>query len=117
VTIAIRIVGAFFLLLGVISIVGLAYIGFSMVISPTVVVVRYSLMLVYGVGFLLLRRWAIFVYLGALAFNWIAFFTVYERALPVPFDAPIWVSLLFPIGIVGLTWFAWPKLKSGFIGT
>jgi hypothetical protein len=105
--IALRIVGLVLVLLGASNLVGMFAIDLSMLTSPVAVALRYSLMVVAGVGFLLAYKWAIFVYLGSFAANWSTFFFVYDgQSL-----GPLWLTSLIPILVVSLTYFAWGKLK------
>ena len=105
--VAIRIVGVALILLGAGNLAALFVIDLATLTSPTAVAVRYSLMIISGLGFCLARRWAIYVYLGSFAINWIAFFIVYDgKSL-----GPIWLSFPIPIAICALTYLAWDKLK------
>lgn len=107
--ITLRIVGLFLVLLGASNLVGMFAIDLSMLTSPVAVALRYSLMVVAGVGFLLAYKWAVFVYLGSLAVNWGTFFFVYDgQSL-----GPLWLTFPIPILIVSLTYFTWGKLKPG----
>lgn len=109
---AIRVIGIVLVLLGTVNLAGMFILDLSTLTSPLAVAIRYILMIVAGVGFFLTRRWAISVYLVSLVINWVVFFTIYEgQSL-----APIWLSMPIPIVILGLTYFAWDKLKPGFIG-
>lgn len=105
--IAVKTVGLLLILLGAANLVGMFAFDLSMLISPVAVAVRYSLMIVAGVGFFLAYKWAAFVYLGSLAINWFTFFLVYDgQSL-----APVWLSLPIPIAIIVLVFFAWDRLK------
>ena len=110
--IAIRIVGACLVLLGSANLAGLWFAELSMLQSPTAVLLRYTLMVIAGAGFVLARRWAIHVYLTSLLINWVLFYTLYDgRSL-----GPIWLSFPIPIAIIALTYFAWGKMKPGLFG-
>ena len=76
--IAIRIVGIILLLLAVASLASLVFVDIDTLTSPIAVIVRYSLMAIAGIGFILLKKWGVFVYLGSFAINWISYFTVHE---------------------------------------
>jgi hypothetical protein len=104
---AVRIVGVALILLGAANLAGMFFIDLSTLINPATVAVRYSLMTVAGLGFVLTYKWAIFVYLGSLTINWIAFFLIYDgQSL-----GPIWLSFPIPVAITVLTYFTWDKLK------
>lgn len=105
--IAVRTVGALLILLGAANLAGLLAVDLSMLKSPPAVAIRYALMVVAGVGFLLAYRWAFFVYLGSFVVNWVVFLVVYDGQ-PV---GPIWLSLPIPIVIAALTYFAWDVMK------
>ena len=105
--ICIKTIGLILILLGVANLAGMFAIELSMLTSPVAVVIRYSLMIIAGVGFFLTYKWAIFVYLGSLAVNWGTFFLIYDRQSL----SPIWLTLPIPIAISVLTYFAWGKLK------
>jgi hypothetical protein len=105
--IAIRIVGVLLTLLGFINLASLIVIDLSTLISPIAVAVRYSLMCVAGIGFVLLYRWAFVVYLASLVINWVVFFAVYDGNSV----GPLWASIPIPLVIAVLTYFAWDKLK------
>ena len=105
--IAIKVVGVLLVLLGMANLVSLFIIDLSTLVSPAAVITRYVLMVVAGTGFFFTRKWAIFVYLGSLAINWLAFFTIYEgRSL-----GPVWLSFPIPIAVTLLTYFSWSQLK------
>ena len=106
--IAIRIVGIFLILLGTANLAGLLIIDSSTLISLPTVVIRYSLMVISGIGFLLTYRWGFLVYAISVAFNWIALFVVYEGESA----GPLWASIPIPIVIAGLTYLAWGNMKS-----
>jgi hypothetical protein len=105
--VAIRIVGVLLILLGFINLASLFAIDLSSLQSPIAVAVRYSLMCIAGIGFVLLYKWAFVVYLTSLALNWIAFFTVYD----LQSVGPLWTTIPIPLVIAVLTYFAWDKLK------
>ena len=105
--IAVRIVGAALIILGAANLAGLFIIEPSALISPAMVSVRYSLMVVAGIGFLLTYKWAIFVYLGSFTLNWIAYFVIYDQQSL----GPIWLSFPIPFAITALTYFVWDRLK------
>jgi len=96
------------MLLALANLVSLAFISMSDLISPIAVLARYSLMAIAGVGFLLLRKWGVFVYLGSFTVNWINFFTVYKGHESV---GPIWLSIPIPLAILILSYLSWSRLK------
>lgn len=105
---AFRAIGVFLAFFGLLNLVGLFFIDMTDLISPVAVLVRYSLMAIAGVGFLLLRKWGVFVYLGSFTVNWINFFTVYESHESV---GPLWLSIPIPLAIVIVSYFSWGRLK------
>jgi len=55
--IAIRVVGVVLIILGGLNLTGLLFTDMSLLISPAAVGLRYSLMLIAGIGFLLTYKW------------------------------------------------------------
>lgn len=106
--IVIRIIGCFLLLLALANLVGLILIDKGTLISPITVIARCSLMAVAGIGFILLRKWGIIIYLVSIAINWGIYFTVYEGQGSA---GPLWLSIPIPLVICILSYFAWSKLK------
>ena len=106
--IVIRTVGVFLLLLAIVNLAALMFIDMDTLISPTAVIVRYSLMAIAGIGFILIRKWGVFVYLGSLAINWVNYFTVYESQGSA---SSLWYSIPIPLGISILSYFAWSRLR------
>ena len=105
---AFRTIGVFLVLLALANLVGLVFINMTDLISPMAVLVRYSLMAIAGIGFLLLRKWGVFVYLGSFTINWISFFTVYKGHESA---GPLWLSIPIPLAILILSYFSWSRLK------
>jgi len=103
-----RVVGVILVLLGMANLAVLVLIDIDDLISPIAVIVRYSLMAIAGVGFILLKKWCIFIYLGSLAINWINYYTVYDVQGS---SGPLWLSIPIPVGIVVLSIFAWSSLR------
>ena len=103
-----RVVGVILVLLGMANLAALVLIDIDDLISPTAVIVRYSLMAIAGVGLILLKKWGIFIYLGSLAINWINYCTVYDVQRS---SGPLWLSIPIPVGIVVLSIFAWISLR------
>lgn len=108
-SVSIRIIGGIFVLLGSINLVALWFTDLAYLISPPLVILRYTLMVISGIGFLLLRRWGLFVYATSFAINWIALFAVYEGKA----SGPLWLSLPIPVAVFVLCYFAWDRLKPG----
>lgn len=105
--IAVRIIGVLLAILGIANLASLFIIDLSILQSPVAVAVRYSLMCIAGVGFVLLYKWALAVYMTSMAINWIALFTVYDGQSV----GPLWASIPIPLVIVVLTCLAWDKMK------
>jgi len=105
---AVRIVGVFLLVLAVLSLVGIVVAGTDAFISPIAVTVRYILMTLAGIGFILIRKWGVLVYLGSLVINWINYFTLYEGQGSA---GPIWLAIPIPLAICVLCYFAWNRLR------
>ena len=108
VRIIVRLVGLFLLLVAIANLAGLVIIDRDMLISPTAVVVRYTLLAIAGTGFILTRKWGFFVYLGSFALNWMTYFTVYGGQGSV---GPLWLSFPIPIAIGVVGCLAWRRLK------
>lgn len=106
--IVIPIIGVFLLLVAVLNLAGLAFIEASLLISPIAVAVRYSLMAVAGLGFILFRKWGVFVYLSSFAINWINYFTVYDGQVSA---GPLWLSFPIPLGVCVVSYLSWDRLK------
>lgn len=106
--ITVRIVGIFLLVVGLINLAAFAVIDTDALISPIAVAVRYSLMVLAGVGFVLIRKWGVVVYLGSLAINWISYFTLYQGQGAA---GPLWLSIPIPLAICILSYFVWGRLR------
>ncbi|MDH3642104.1 MAG: hypothetical protein OES38_08405 [Gammaproteobacteria bacterium] len=106
--IALRIVGIFLLILAMFNLVALAFIDTGMLISPVAVTVRYSLMALAGIGFVLIRKWGAIVYLVSLTINWVSYYTLYEGQGSL---GPLWLAIPLPLGICILIYFAWGRLR------
>jgi len=105
--VAIKIVGISLIILGGMNLIGLLFIDLAVLTSPAAVSLRYSLMLIAGLGFLLAYRWAVIVYFGSFAINWVAFFTIYDGQSA----GPLWLSFPIPMVVAILSYFAWDKMK------
>ena len=105
---AFRAIGVFLAFFAFLNLIGLFFIDMTDLISPVAVLVRYSLMAIAGVGFLLLRKWGVIVYLGSFTVNWITFFTAYESHDSV---GPLWLSIPIPLAIIILSYLSWGRLK------
>ena len=101
--IALRTVGTLLLILALFNLVALAFIDAGVLISPIAVTVRYSLMGLAGIGFILIRKWGPIVYLVSLTINWVSYFTLYEGQGSV---GPLWLAIPLPLGICILIYFA-----------
>jgi hypothetical protein len=105
--IAIRIVGFFLIILGGMNLIGLLFTDLSVLISPATVGLRYSLMLIAGLGFLFAYKWSLIVYFGSLAINWFTLFAIYKGQSA----GPLWLSLPIPIVVALLSYIAWDEMK------
>ena len=106
--IVIRIIGCLLLLLALANLVGLILIEKGTLISPITIVARYSLMAVAGIGFIILRKWGIIIYIISVAINWVTYFTVYGGQGSA---GSLWLSIPIPLVICILSYCAWSKLK------
>ena len=104
----IRIIGIILILIGVLNLGGLFFIELSSLTSPAAVIIRYSLMTIAGIGFVLLLRWGVLVYFLSVSINWIVYFTVYGGEGSV---GPLWLSIPIPLIIAVISYFAWKDLK------
>lgn len=77
-------------------------------ISVPAVFVRYSLMVGYGLGFLLLRKWGVYLAVLAVTTNWVVFYAVYSGASVL---SPVWASLLGPLIIGFIVYRSWGALE------
>ena len=106
--IVIRTVGILLLLLAIAKLAALVFIDMDTLIRSTAVVVKYFLMAIAGIGFILTRKWGGFVYLGSLVINWINDFIVYGGQGSV---GPLWLSVPIPIAPGVLSYFSWSRLR------
>ena len=100
--VAIRFVGVLLIILGGMNLTGLFFMDHSALISPATVSLRYSLMLIAGLGFLFAYKWSVIVYFGSLAINWFALFAIYNGQSA----SPLWLSLPIPIAVAILSFLA-----------
>ena len=103
-----RTIGIFLVFLALANLVSLVFIDMVDLVNPIAVLVRYSLMAIAGMGFLLLRKWGVYVYLGSFTINWINFLTVYKGHESV---GPLWLSIPIPLAILILSYLSWSRLK------
>ncbi len=75
--------------------------------SPLMVGLRAALMGLAGIGFVLLRKWAVLVYFGTVLLNWVAYFVVYGGEGSM---VPLWMTVPVPLAIAVLSFMAWEKL-------
>lgn len=81
---------------------------FDILTSPEAVFFRYSSMVLAGIGFLLMGKWSIFVYLLSLLINWITFFTIYEGRGS---GSSHWYTVPIPMVVCAVTVHSWKSLK------
>ena len=105
-----RIIGGLFIIFALLNLTALLLPDArAHLISPSAVLLRYSLMFVAGIGFLMLRRWGLYVFLASVAINWITFYTVYEGASS---GHPIWLGLVGPVLICFVFYYSWNATKN-----
>jgi hypothetical protein len=107
--IAVRILGALVIVMALANLSGLLLPDVrELMISWPTVAVRYCLMLTFGVGLVMLRKWGAYLAIVALVFNWAAYFVVYggESA-----TTPIWVAVVVPLLLAGIIGLSWKSLK------
>ena len=78
------------------------------VVSMPAFVTRYLGMLLAGLGFLLLRKWGLYVYLAFIAIQWVLYFTVYGGQGA---QGPLWIGLLGPVLVVLVAGANWKHLR------
>ena len=104
-----RIIGGLFIIFALLNLTALLLPDArAQLISPATVLLRYSLMLVTGIGFILLRRWSLYVFLTSVTINWITFYTVYEGASR---GYPIWLGLTGPVVICIVFYYSWDAIR------
>ena len=102
--ILLRIVGGFLITLAVLNLASLALPEVrTILISPLTVAVRYLLMLIAGIGFVMLRMWGLYVFLLSVAINWVTFYTIYHGA---SINYPLWLGFLGPLVICGIFYYS-----------
>lgn len=108
--ILLRIIGGLFILFALLNLTALLLPDArAQLISPPIVLLRYSLMFVAGIGFLMLRRWGLYVFLTSVTINWITFYTVYEGSSR---GYPIWLGLAGPVVICIVFYYSWDATKN-----
>ena len=105
---SIRTIGIFLILIGLLNLGGLFFIELSSLTSTAAVILRYSLMTIAGIGFVLLLRWGVLVYFLSVAINWAVYFTVYDGEGSV---GPLWLSIPIPLIIAVICYFAWKQMR------
>jgi hypothetical protein len=78
------------------------------IISMPTFVSRYLGMLTAGLGFVLLRRWGLYVYIAFAILQWVVFFTVYGGHSA---QGPLWLGLVGPMTVVALAALNWKHLR------
>jgi hypothetical protein len=106
--ILLRFVGAIFLLVAIINLVGLALPEVrAHAISLPAVLIRYLFFLAAGLGLILLRKWGVYAVVVGVVVNWILFIVVYGGASAFP----VWISLLGPLLLGALFYYSWAALR------
>jgi hypothetical protein len=80
----------------------------DLVVSMPAFVTRYLGMLLAGLGFLLLRKWGLYVYLAFIVIQWILYFAVYGGQGA---QGSLWLGLLGPIIVATVAGLNWRHLK------
>ena len=108
--VVVRLIGVMFIALGTASLAGLLLPeARDLMISVPAVFIRYSLMVGYGVGLVMLRKWGVYLAVFALALNWGAYFLVYDGSSAT--TSPLWVSMIVPAILAGVFYLSWDSLK------
>jgi hypothetical protein len=76
--------------------------------SLPAVLVRYAGLFASGLGFVLLRKWGLFLYLAVIALQWLLYFTLYNGQGAA---GPLWLGLLGPLLVIGLAALNWKHLR------
>lgn len=105
----VRVLGGLFIALGAANLAALLLPEVrEQLASPAAVAVRYALMVVYGLGLALLRKWGVYLWLFAILLNWSVYYAVYDGAGAI---VPLWLSMLVPV-LVGMVFYtSWGALK------
>ena len=108
--IALRVVGWIMVVSSVANLA--AFVAFpelrAELISPPSVVIRYSLAFVAGLGFALLRKWALVVYVVSALVQWFLFFAVYGG---VSQTSAFWVSSVVSVVVIAVAALNWRQLR------
>ena len=89
-----RLIGILLLLTGAVNLSAIFLVDLESLRSPTMVIVRYTLMLAAGLGFLFLNKWGVVIFFTSFFINWVTYFTVYggEGSL-----VPLWLTIPIPM--------------------
>lgn len=80
----------------------------ELVVSMPAFVTRYIGMFLAGLGFLLLRKWALYFYLVFIAIQWILYYTVYNAQGA---QSSLWLGLLGPTIVATVAGVNWKHLR------
>ena len=97
-----------FILFGLLNLGSLFIVDFELLKSPVSVMIRYTLMVIAGIGFFILRKWGFYVFIFSVSLNFILYFTVYNGEGSW---TPLWYSIIPPVLISVLVAYKWRLLK------
>ena len=103
-----RLVGLFLIVTGALNFWSLTVIGTEPLSSPTLFVLRNTLLVLAGVCYLLLLRWGAVIYFASLTFNWIAFMSIFNAEGAI---SSLWLTLPIPIIISVLSALGWSRMN------
>ena len=108
--ILLKIVGGLFIALALLNLISLTLPGVQEnLVSPLAVLVRYSLMLLAGIGFMMLRIWGLYIFLFSVTINWVAFYTIYDGASR---NYPLWLGIIGPIVVCAIFYISREAIKN-----
>lgn len=100
--------GITFVFWGLLNLASLFIVDFELLKSPISVTIRYTLLVIAGIGFFILRRWGFYVFIFSVSLNLLLYFTVYNGEGGW---TPLWYSVIPPALISALVAYKWRLLK------